>query len=398
MSSSEHQHPSQPNTAENVTPTGTSIETVYTTVESQADRTDWLTVVSNLRQINRQLVEQIARLEQALASAKQELHNHKEQNQSHEITILQQQDELRIARDRVGALFQQLENSHQIGQRQQTLIETISQQLEISQTIIPQLEAENEELNRQYQQQSQKLIHTEQIAAELNRRLQVPAPTTNPPAISATNARPQSDPAAVQLTPAQAEMTPTQSVDDPQILPSIAATLLVTNPKPAHPETLVKLPSLANPEPNILDVFLLDEEDEPTAGLDERDPSATLASPVAPRQPIYLPTPEIPAWTPSDERLAPTLNPASPKLSSQSSWRESITSNQARHHADFTPDVRPNSTPTPPEEISLDNAEDDKKTSKPSPNWPAPTVNPTRPTTKTVTIDLPKFPTNGKKT
>ena len=47
-----------------------AIETIYTTVETQPDRTDWLTVVSNLRQINRQLVEEIARLEQALASAK----------------------------------------------------------------------------------------------------------------------------------------------------------------------------------------------------------------------------------------------------------------------------------------------------------------------------------------
>jgi HD-GYP domain-containing protein (c-di-GMP phosphodiesterase class II) len=155
--------------------TDESIETVYTTVESQRDQTDWLTVVSNLRQVNRQLVEEIARLEQALASAKQTLHTHQEASQSHEITILQQQDELAINQDRVGALFQQLETSHQIGQRQQTLIETLSEQLEIVRSIVPQIESEHEQLRQQYQQQSQKLIKTERVAVELHRRLKLQA-------------------------------------------------------------------------------------------------------------------------------------------------------------------------------------------------------------------------------
>ena len=172
-----------------------AIETIYTTVEAQPDRTDWLTVVSNLRQINRQLVEEIARLEQGLASATQKLHTHKEQNQSHEITILQQQDELRNAHDRIGSLFQQLETSHQIGQRQQTLIETLSQQLEIVQTIVPQIEAEHEQLRHKYQQQSQKLIKTEQVAVELHRRLKLqltatPSGELAPPAAPNTTAPP----------------------------------------------------------------------------------------------------------------------------------------------------------------------------------------------------------------
>ena len=152
-------------------PPSTEIETVYTTVQSQPDRTDWLTMVSNLRQINRQLVEQIARLEQTLASSKQTLHTYKEEKQTNEIVILQQQDELRLSNERVGALFQQLETSHQIGQRQQILIETLSQQLEITQEIVPQLEAENNDLRQKYQDQAQKLNKTEQVALELHRRM-----------------------------------------------------------------------------------------------------------------------------------------------------------------------------------------------------------------------------------
>lgn len=152
-------------------PPPTEIETVYTTVQSQPDRTDWLTMVSNLRQINRQLVEQIARLEQTLASSKQTLHTYKEEKQTNEIVILQQQDELRLSNERVGALFQQLETSHQIGQRQQILIETLSQQLEITQEILPQLEAENNDLRQKYHEQAQKLNKTEQVALELHRRM-----------------------------------------------------------------------------------------------------------------------------------------------------------------------------------------------------------------------------------
>jgi chromosome segregation ATPase len=156
------------------------IETVYTTVEAQTDQTDWLTVVSNLRQGNRQLLEQIAKLEQALATSQQALQTHKEEKQSQEITILQLQDEVKVAEERIGALFQQLETSHQIGQRQQTLIETLSQQLEITQAIVPHLEAENNDLRQENQKLVDKLSKTEQVALEMHRRfkqLQVAAQT-----------------------------------------------------------------------------------------------------------------------------------------------------------------------------------------------------------------------------
>jgi chromosome segregation ATPase len=147
------------------------IETVYTTVESKFEQTDWLTVIGNLRQGNRQLLEQIAQLEQALAGSQQALHRCKEEKQAHEIAILQQQDELRANQERVNGLFQQLENAHQIGQRQQNLVETLSQQLEITQAIVPALEAENNELRQQNHHQAQQLTKAEHIIRELHRRL-----------------------------------------------------------------------------------------------------------------------------------------------------------------------------------------------------------------------------------
>jgi hypothetical protein len=147
------------------------VETIYTVVESQEDRTDWLTVVSNLRQEHQKLRKEIAIGEQTLATVQQNLHICREEKQAHEIAILQQQDEIKASQERITALFSQLETSHQIGQRQQTLVETLSQQLEITQAIVPALEAENNELRQQNQHQSQQLIKAEQIIRELHRRL-----------------------------------------------------------------------------------------------------------------------------------------------------------------------------------------------------------------------------------
>ena len=323
-----------------------AIETIYTTVEAQPDRTDWLTVVSNLRQINRQLVEEIARLEQALASAKQTLHSHKEQNQSHEITILQQQDELTIAHDRVGSLFQQLETSHQIGQRQQTLIETLSQQLEIVQTIVPQIEAEHDQLRQKYQQQSQKLAKTEQVAVELHRRLKLQLPAT---------------PSGELAHPSAPIITETLSHPAPTPIASpVAATARIN----------------LDPPPS---------DDLPHHTTPSFDPdSFTQVEPASPQSQIDLPN-----WNPSP--------PAIPKPATTSGWREAILQDREAHRYNFTEErgIAASSEIVDKESTPLNDP-----ISASSPNWPAPTLTRTSPqngsgdraTGKTVKIDLPKFP------
>jgi hypothetical protein len=323
-----HDHQTQP------------IETIYTTVESDPDRTDWLTVVSNLRQANRQLVEEIARLEQTLASTKQSLHTHKEQNQSHEITILQQQNEIGIAHDRLGSIFQQLETSHQIGQRQQTLIETLSQQLEIVQTIVPQLEAEHEELTHKYQQQSQKLTKTEQVATELHRRLQL-LDTTKPEYLAAV----KDSAAAVDLD-------------------LIVAEILVPEVEDQSDHTI-----------EIIEVA--DHHSDPTSSeLDALD-STPKFDPAPPRSPLQIAQAEIARWT-----------PAAPNM--PSSWRQDLASNP-----DYAPtlDDRANIA-NPAAEIAdkESNAIDD-----PALTWPAPTLDPDNTTSKKIKIDLPRFPKKSTK-
>lgn len=342
-----------------------SIETIYTTVEVQRDRTDWLTVVSNLRQINRQLVEEIARLEEALASAKQTQHTHKEANQTHEITILQQQDELRISHDRVGALFQQLETSHQIGQRQQTLIETLSQQLEIVQTIVPQLEVENEQLRQQYQHQSQKLIKTEQVAIELHRRLKLQASPVSP---APTRVEIASNPASAEMPQQDRASTET-----------IAAAQLRSDREAAECPSDATTETASSTDLSLLETATF-ESTTFTAEIDSAPPLA----------PPEMPQTEMPNWNQSAPTLARTTISSPSKPSAPPSWREVVASNNLAHRHNPTPDPVPSSPLRAPEPINPQTPSEDPTTT--SPNWPAPTVNRGRSIAKTVKIDLPKFP------
>jgi hypothetical protein len=329
-----------------------AIETIYTTVETQHDRTDWLTVVSNLRQINRQLVEEIARLEQALASTKQTLHTHKEQNQSHEITILQQQDELRIAHDQVGALFQQLETSHQLGQRQQTQIETLSQQLEIVQTIIPQIEAEHEQLRQKYQHQSQKLTKTEQVAIELHRRLKLQITATSSGEL--TNA----------LAPAIAET-----------LPSTANAASILSPVAAIPK--IDIDATMTPSPT--DISLVE-----TTSFDSNT-FTTEIEPAPPQSQV-----DIPNWSPSTPPLAEKAILSLLKPSAPGGWPEAILQDRdaTSDRYNITDDRCMAASSVTIDQESTPN----EPSAKSAPNWPAPTLNLERPVAKTVKIDLPKFP------
>jgi chromosome segregation ATPase len=152
-------------------PTAVDVETVYTTASPQGESTDWLTVVKNLRLTNRKLLDQIEALEVNLVATKQEVINHQERSRAQGIKIVQQDDDLQAARDRVAALFEQLENSHQIGQRQQVLVETLSQKLELAQTIVGEIDSENAQLRQNFTEQSHKLYKTEAVAQELYRRL-----------------------------------------------------------------------------------------------------------------------------------------------------------------------------------------------------------------------------------
>ncbi len=345
-----------------------AIETIYTTVESQPDQTDWMTVVSNLRQINRQLVEQIARLEHSLASSQEALATHKEEKQAHEITILQQQDELKITHERVGALFQQLETSHQIGQRQQILVETLSQQLEISHAVVSQLETENHEISDQSQQQAEKLAKTEEIALELHRRLQEQQAAIETP------------------TPKSLHDTTATGVSATMLNPSrnaeIAEIVAQTNPDPI-PDPFESTVEQNTVQPAMVAPQIVDEELVP------------IWTPTAPT------TRQEPIIETADRVATPRNTTVSlPRSTSQLSWREQtpnpkISTNYKPSEPIVSP--KPSATPAPPPPAEIVNKESngdetDGTTAKPPLNWPAPTVTKSNSVASKSIVDVPKFP------
>jgi DNA repair exonuclease SbcCD ATPase subunit len=155
------------------------IETIYTTASAQTEPTDWLTVVRNLRLSNRKLLQQINELEINLNEAQSNLLKQQEKNKLQELTIQKQQEDLKVAGEQLTDIFNQLENSHQIGQKQQVLIETLSEQLEIAQDYIAELENDHQQLQENYLIQSQELTNTKSLAEELNNIIEN-TPPTNP--------------------------------------------------------------------------------------------------------------------------------------------------------------------------------------------------------------------------
>jgi len=169
-----------------------------------------LNLARKLRQRNRQLVERVAELEQALIRAQQ----------AHpQVALEANSDELLAASHQVSALLQELEASHQVAQRQQVLIETLSRQLETAQAQIAQLERECVLAKQHYADQmelaSAAVENSHELRDRLNRQkqqvLQFRASLNRyrdePPTSSATRLAAVSPPVAPQPPRISADLT-----------------------------------------------------------------------------------------------------------------------------------------------------------------------------------------------
>ena len=118
-----------------------------------------------------QLEEQNQELQQALEAAQGQLNEQIERSQNAETTIAQQAQELHRLQDQIVHLVARLEGSEQEVQRQQPIVSTLSQQLEIAQLQIAQLEREYALLQEDRDDKTQKLAMTEKHLQELWTRL-----------------------------------------------------------------------------------------------------------------------------------------------------------------------------------------------------------------------------------
>jgi hypothetical protein len=133
--------------------------------------TDWFNLARKLRQHNRELVKTVVQLEQALAESQEALQTQLMRSRSTDTLLAQQSEELNNAQEQITRLFRELEASHQTGQRQQILIDSLSQQFQESQEHIAQLEQEYYLTQETLTQKSQQLEKVQKEAQELRERL-----------------------------------------------------------------------------------------------------------------------------------------------------------------------------------------------------------------------------------
>lgn len=133
---------------------------------------DWFALAQKMRQRNRRLLDQVNQLTAALKQKQEVLNVEVTRSQQRETQLAQQTEELNTLHEQLARLFNALESSHQASQRQQILIETLSEQLQSSQERIAQLERECALTQQRHNEQSHQLLQAANTCRELRTRLQ----------------------------------------------------------------------------------------------------------------------------------------------------------------------------------------------------------------------------------
>ncbi|MBP0019708.1 MAG: hypothetical protein J7647_19415 [Cyanobacteria bacterium SBLK] len=148
-----------------------SSEEIFTNNPHTVNEADWFTLARKLRQRNRELLKKVAALEQALTQTREDLETERRRSRQNSLPPSKPDPELLEAQAQVELLFQELEASHHVAQRQHSLIETLTSQLEVAQTHIVQLERECALVRQRYEEQSQLLVQASDNSQQLRDRL-----------------------------------------------------------------------------------------------------------------------------------------------------------------------------------------------------------------------------------
>ncbi|MCJ8282514.1 MAG: hypothetical protein MJK14_22485 [Rivularia sp. ALOHA_DT_140] len=124
-----------------------------------------------LREANNQLYEQAEQLTNALSESEAALQRQNKRSNVAESMLRQHTQELNAAQAQIQSLFEQLENSVQTVQRQESLAESYRGQLELNQQRLAQLERECALIQNKYNEQTRALSQSENACRELRTRL-----------------------------------------------------------------------------------------------------------------------------------------------------------------------------------------------------------------------------------
>lgn len=147
------------------------------------DISDLVSLVQELNQCNSILLDRVSQLEEALESSQVALQAEVGRSQEFPLTPASVSSPLNSqsahlspeaqvsTQDQVVALFNQLEFAHQTSQRQQILVETLTEQLESSQERVAELEREAALVQQRYNDQAQAIALGEMTNRDLQARL-----------------------------------------------------------------------------------------------------------------------------------------------------------------------------------------------------------------------------------
>lgn len=130
--------------------------------ENLPSQTDWFVLARKLRQHNRELIKTVVQLEQSLGETQAQLQDHLGRSHQFETLIAQQNEELLANQTQITRLLGELETAHQAAQNQQELVTNLTQQVQLFQQQLAQLERECAQIQEAYNEQCQKTLEAEQ--------------------------------------------------------------------------------------------------------------------------------------------------------------------------------------------------------------------------------------------
>jgi exonuclease VII large subunit len=134
----------------------------------QPDVQELVSLIQELNQCNSALLDRVTQLEEALEPAQGD----RPMAPPSQAVTAANTEATTPSAEQVAQVFQELENAHQTTQRQQVLIETLTEQFNQSQQRLTHLETEYARLQQQHQEQTQQLQARAATCQDLQMRLQ----------------------------------------------------------------------------------------------------------------------------------------------------------------------------------------------------------------------------------
>ena len=140
--------------------------------EDSVQKMNWQKVAHKLREHNRRLYKQVFRLEQDLAEITNKFDKYLEKSKSSDLLMAHQAEEIKSYQENMALFSQQLASDRQEIDSKKVAIEQLSQQYELSQKQIAELERECTLLQEKHNNQAYDLIAKERENQELQTELE----------------------------------------------------------------------------------------------------------------------------------------------------------------------------------------------------------------------------------